>query len=81
MIRDPEKETEKKTFKYFIHLCPNVFYRVVGGNARRAKNVEIIAHRSVKNLSTQYVFQLTAAPITNKPIDLYGLLRLFWQEA
>ncbi|KAL8795802.1 MAG: hypothetical protein Q9182_007485 [Xanthomendoza sp. 2 TL-2023] len=74
-------EDEEESFKHVLHLCGGVFGRVVCDEAQRVKHPSTLTHRSVKELEALFMVQLTATPIINRPVDLFGLLRLFWKAS
>ena len=64
-----------------VHLYyPGIFARIIADEAQKLKSIATVAHRSVSDLGARHHVLLTATSMINRPIDLIGLLALFWKE-
>ena len=64
-----------------VHLYyPGIFARIIADEAQKLKSIAAVAHRSVLDLAARHYILLTATPMINRPMDLVGLLALFWKQ-
>lgn len=52
----------------------------MGDEAQKMKSEFTVTHKSLVDLHASSHILLTATPMINRPLDLAGLLTLFWHE-
>ncbi|KAL8839455.1 MAG: hypothetical protein Q9176_004451 [Flavoplaca citrina] len=65
----------------FVSLVGAVFGRVIADEAKSLKNPPSKIHNHVHLAHAPFINLLTATPMRNKPLDLFGFLLYFWRPA
>ena len=65
----------------FVSLVGGVFVSVIADEAKSLKNPPSKIHNLVHLAHAPFINLLTATPMRNKPLDLFGFLLYFWRPA
>lgn len=70
--------TDEALIKQFVSRMTGWFELLICDEVHLLKNVDSLMHRAVELLHAEEKVFLLGTPMVNRPIDLLGILRLFW---
>ena len=78
--RSADDESDVKIKRDYTSDMTNVFGIVVCDEAHKIKTDSSKTFASISQLKSQKTILLTDTPMLNKPLDLFALLKAFWQD-